>query len=144
VFGALPPDSGIVTPIAAPGEPPDPNQESLLEHIRNTLPAWKPAQVEDPVQRVRNYLCVAGVADIQQLTLERHIPLVIFEELKTGIPREDLIKVLYWIAVHPEEGSVTAVRQLGPLRLDDQGVDVEEVRNRASIYAAKLLQRLLR
>ena len=143
VFGALPPDSGIVTPIAEPGEAPDPNQEGLLEHLRKTLPAWKPAQVDDPLQRARHYLYVAGVADIQQLTLERHIPLVVFERLQAEIPREDLIRVLYWIAMHPEEGSVSALEGLRPLRLDDQGVDVEEVRNRVAIYAAKLLQRLI-
>jgi hypothetical protein len=142
VFGALPPDSGIVTPIAEPDEPVDPNQESLLEHLRKTLPVWKPAQVDDPVQRARNYLYVAGVADVQQLTLERHLPIVIFERLQAEIPRDELIKVLYWIAVHPDEGSLSALKELGPLRLDDQGVDHDEVRNRAAIYAAKLLQRV--
>jgi hypothetical protein len=49
---------------------------------------------------------VAGMADIQQLTLERHIPLLVFDQLRADIPREDLIKILYWIAIHPEDGPV--------------------------------------
>ncbi len=142
-FGDLPPDSGIVTPIADPGEPPEPTQVDLFEYLRKTLPGWAPGRVTDPVQRTRNYLYVAGVADIQQLTLERHIPLLVFERLRADTPSEDLTRILYWIAVNPEEGSTRAIEELGTLRLDAQGVDTYELRNRAAIYAAKLLQRLL-
>jgi hypothetical protein len=138
----LPPDSGIVTPIAEEGEDPDPNQTELLEHMRQTLPAWTPGRVADPVQRARNYLYVAGVADIQQLSLERHIPLVVFDRLQADVPREDLIKILFWVAMHPEEGSTSAIKELKPLRLESGDVDLDELRYRASVYATKLLQRL--
>jgi hypothetical protein len=144
-FAELPPDAGIVTPVAESGEQLDPDQADLLEHIRRTLPAWKPARVDDPVQRARNYLIVAGVGDIQQLTLERHLPLVVFDRLRADVPRDDLIKVLYWIATRPDEGSMDAIDEVGALRLDaDRTLDVEEVRNRVAIYAAKLLWRLIR
>ena len=138
----LPPDSGIVTPIAEEGEDPDTNQAALLEHMRRTLPAWTPGRVEDPVQRVRNYLYVAGVADIQQLSLERHIPLIVFDQLQADVPRDDLVKILYWVAMHPEEGSTSAIKELKLLRLESGDVDIDELRYRASVYATKLLQRL--
>jgi hypothetical protein len=138
----LPPDSGIVTPIAEPGEPPDPNQATLLDFIRGALPAWAPGRIDDPVQRVRNYLYVAGAADLQQLTLERHIPLLVLERLERDVPRDQLLRILYWIAAHPGEGPAPPAGGLRALRLDPSGLDEPELRNRAAIYAAKLLHRL--
>jgi hypothetical protein len=142
-FAQLPPDSGIITPVAAADEPPEANQVDILEHLRRALVTWKPGQSADPVQRARNLLYVAGVADIQQLVLERHIPLLILDRLQTGTSREDLIKILYWVAIHPEDGSVDAIEELQPLRLERQGFDIEELRNRAAIYATKFVQRLI-
>jgi hypothetical protein len=142
-FGDLPPDSGLVTPIAAAGEATDANQEDLLAHLERTLPAWPPAAAEDPVQRARNLLYVAGVADLQQLTLERHIPLLVFARIQASTPRDDLVGVLYWIAMHPDEGTVVSDADLRPLRLSAEGIDREELRYRASIYAAKALRTLI-
>src|SRR5262249_30177667 len=115
VFDHLPPDAGIVTPIASVDEPPDPEVADELEELRRLLPEWPLARVSDPVQRVRNLLYVAAVPDVQQVPLERHIASVVYERLKADIPRDTLIKILYWIALHPEAGEDPAPAELEAL-----------------------------
>ena len=61
IFTRLPPDDGVVTPIAPPDEVPAQDVLDELEGIRAALPTWKPGKVEDPVQRTRNLLYVAAV-----------------------------------------------------------------------------------
>ena len=139
----VPPDSGVVTPIAADDEMPDDDTAAEIEELRAALPEWKPGKVEDPVQRVRNLLYVAAVPDIFQMPMERFVAAVVFERLQADIPKDDLIKILYWIAVHPEGGTDSAVDELRPLGLGNGPGDVGELRNRAAIYGVKLLGRLL-
>jgi hypothetical protein len=143
IFTRLPPDSGIVTPIAAADDEPDPDAADQLEQIRLALPNWKPGKVDDPVQRVRNVLYVAAVVDVFQMeNLERFLPHVIFERLQTDVPQEDLIKILYWIALHPADGNDHAVDELRSLRLTNGPGDMDTTRERAAIYAVKLLGRI--
>jgi hypothetical protein len=95
------------------------------------------------VQRVRNYLFVPAVIDVFQMPIERFVPLIIFNQLKTAMPKDQLEKILFWIAVHPDEGDTSAVDNLRPLGIDSAPSDMAEVRNRAGVYAVKLLGRLL-
>jgi hypothetical protein len=142
VFDRLPADQGIVTPIAPLDEDPDPEVAAELEKIRSMLPQWAPGQVSDPVQRVRNLLYVAAVPDVFQLPLERYTPHVVFERLQEDIPKDQLIKVLYWIALHPTDGDDAAVDQLWALGFENRPVDIQQARERAAIYGVKLLGRL--
>ncbi len=96
----------------------------------------------DPVQRARNLLYVPAVIDVWQLQLEPYVPLIAFAQLQRSIPHDDLVKILYWIAVHPDQGDASAVRALPLLGLADRGVDINEVRGRVGVYAVKLLGRL--
>ena len=141
-FTRLPADGGIVTPIAAPDEEPDQTTSDQLDMIWNRLPGWPPAKVGDPVQRVRNYLYVAAVPDVFQMPVERFAPALVYERLEQDVPREQLIQILYWIALHPGDGEDSATEQLYYLGLDTGPVDKLEARNRAAIYAVKLLGRL--
>ena len=144
VFGRLPSDSGVVSPIAPADEPLDPDLEAEVEEVRTRLPAWKPGQVSDPVQRVRNVLYVAAVPDVFQLPLERHLPHVVFERLQADVPKGDLIKILFWIATHPAGGDDSAVDDLRSAGLKVNGPDdIEQVRERVMLYALKLLGRLV-
>jgi ABC-type polysaccharide/polyol phosphate export permease len=143
VFDRLPPDSGIVAPIAPGDEDPPPEVLQQLDAIVTALPKWGPAHVQDPVQRARNLLYIAGVPDVWQTELERYAPAVIFDQLEQDIPKDDLIKVLYWIALHPMEGDDTAVDQLPALGFESRAVDVEQARERVALYAVKLLGRLV-
>ena len=143
VFDRLPSDGGIVAPIAPADEDPPPEVLQQLDAILTALPNWGPARVADPVQRARNILYIAGVPDVLQTELERYAPAVIFDHLQQDIPKDDLIKVLYWIALHPMEGDDTAIEQLPALGFESRAVDVEQTRERVALYAVKLLGRLV-
>jgi ABC-2 type transport system permease protein len=141
-FDKLPPDSGVVAPIAGPDESPDTAVIKQLVQVRRALEEWPPAQVPDPVQRVRNYLLIAAVPDIYQIPLERHVPLLLFDAIEKEIPPRDLVRILYWIAEHPEEGDTSALAEMHAFGLGSGPGDLEEVRERVRLYALKLLRRL--
>ncbi|MEO7274523.1 MAG: ABC transporter permease, partial [Vicinamibacterales bacterium] len=141
-FSRLPPDSGIVTPIAPVEEQPEPEVAQELDQIHARLPAWPPAKDADIVQRVRNLLYVAAVPDVLQTPIERFAPLEVYDRLEQDVPREQLIPALFWVALHPMDGDDSAIAQLPILGLNYGGVDIEETRNRAAFYAVKLLGRL--
>ncbi len=141
-FTRLPPDSGIVTPIAPLDEQPEPEVGQQLDELHSRLPDWPPAKDPDIVQRVRNLLYVAAVPDVLQTPIERFVPLEIYDRLEQDVPREQLIQALFWVALHPMDGDDSAIEQLPILGLNYGGVDVEETRNRAAFYAVKLLGRL--
>lgn len=142
-FDRLPPDGGVVAPIAPADELPDTDLANHLEFMTTALVLWPPAQVADPVQRVRNVLFVAAVPDVFQIDpLERFVPLVVFDHLQQNIPKEDLVKILYWIALHPEQGDDSAVDQLRALKLGNGPGDMQQTRERAALYAVKLLGRM--
>ena len=133
IFSRLPPDSGVVTPIAPLNEEPDETIVAQLDKMRLALPSWQPGKVDDPVQRVRNYLFVAAVPDVFQMQeLERFIPHVVFDRIQEDIPKDDLIKILYWIAMHPFDGDDSAVDELRPLGLNNGPADMEQTRGRLS------------
>ncbi len=142
-FDRLPGDEGVIAPVARRDEDVDTDVENHLEFIAAQLLKWPPAQVADPVQRVRNVLFVAAVPDVFQMDpLERFIPHIVFDHLQQNIPADDLVKILYWIALHPSEGDDSAVDQLKDLRLGSGPRDVEQARQRAALYAVKLLGRI--
>ena len=131
-----------MTPIAADDEDPDPEVVDDLEFVRGALPKWAPGKVDDPVQRVRNYLYVAAVPDVFQIPMERFIAQVVYERLQEDIPKDQLIQILYWIALHPNEGNDSALDQMWALRLGNGPSDIDQVRERTALYAVKLLGRL--
>jgi hypothetical protein len=143
VFDRLPPDSGVVSPIAPIDEDPGPELNDELAMIRSRLATWGPAHVPDPVQRVRNILYVAAVPDVFQIPLERYLPHVVYERLLADFQREELIKILYWIAVHPEDGDEAAMDQLQDLGMSNGPADISQARERAAFYGVKLLGRLV-
>jgi hypothetical protein len=142
VFDRLPPDTSVVTPIAPPGQEPDLDLDAELADIDATLSTWAPAYTGDPVQRVRNLLYVAGVHDVAQTPLEPYVPRLVYGMLVQNTDRDDLIKILFWIALHPEEGDLPARAEFIQLGLRGVPNDAEDIRNRAAIYAVKLLGRL--
>jgi ABC-2 type transport system permease protein len=141
-FSRLPPDSGVVTPIARDDDMPEPDVAQQLDTLHARLPDWAPGKVQDPVQRARNLLYVAAVPDVLQTPIERFAPLEIYDYLQQSIPKQQLIQVLFWIALHPMDGDDSAVDQLSVLGLNFPPTDIDETRNRAAFYAVKLLGRL--
>lgn len=142
MFTRLPPDGGVVTPIAADNDPVDDDIAAEVATLREALRTWAPGKDPDLVQRVRNVLYVAGVVDVFQWPTESIVPHAVFDQLQQDIPKDDLIKILYWIALHPEDGTDTAVDQMQPLGIRNGPGDMQEVRGRAAVYAVKLLGRI--
>ncbi len=136
---AVPPDDGLVTPIARADETPDEATDLTLANLEGDLPHWAPGYVKDPVQRARNLLSVAAVLDLLQNPVERFVPSLVQGRLETDFSREKLIRLLGWIALHPNEGAV--VTDLSDLHLEGVASDAA-VRERVQLYATKFVARL--
>ena len=142
-FAHLPPDSGIISPVSRADEVPDPVILPELDRIRDALPGWAPGIVADPVQRARNLLAIAAVPDILQMEqVERFVPRLVFARLQAVIPPRDLPKILYWIAMHPDDGDDTAIHQMQAFGLPDVTGPTKSIRGRIMLYSFKLLGRL--
>jgi hypothetical protein len=142
-FARLPPDEDVVAPIAGSQEQPEDAVADQLAHIRAALNDWPPGKISDPVQRARNDLYVAAVPDVLEMDpLERFVPALVFERLRQDIPAQDLPRILYWIAMHPDAGEDSAIRQLEPLGLPSVSGPSRTPRSRVMLYAFKLLGRL--
>jgi ABC-2 type transport system permease protein len=140
----LPADTGFYAPISPPGIPPPDDLKDQLDELRTDLPLWPLGYVTDPVQRVRNFLYIAAVTDVLRTEiLESYVPLVVFDQLEKDIPKDDLVKLLYWVASHPSEGEDVAASRLDQLGLANAPPDISTVRERVSTYALKLLGRLI-
>lgn len=144
-FTNLPPDEGVVAPVADPDEEIPLDVRPWITEIERRLPNWEPAHESDRVQRVRNILYIASVPDSLQISpLENYIPLAVFSYLNDMAPKEELIQLLAWIALHPGDGDLVAVSQVSQVvGFDVSEPDSDTVRERTSLYAVKLLGRLL-
>ena len=142
-FDHLPPDTGIIAPVSRADEVPDSVIMPELDRIRDALPGWASGSVADPVQRARNLLTIAAVPDILQMEqVERFVPRLVFARLQAVIPPRDLPKILYWIAMHPDDGDDAAIHQLQAFGLPDVTGPTKAARGRIMLYAFKLLGRL--
>ena len=136
----MPPDRGVVAPFAASDEEPDDYSATDVETVRRNIATWKPGLVPDEIQAVRNYLYIAAVPDAIQMPVERFLPVVVFEHLSETYPKDKLIKILTWIALHPDDGKVlTSVSDVG---IAGNVGDTWIVRERAYLYAIKFIARL--
>src|SRR5262249_26119215 len=137
----LPGDNEVVSPFANPDEKPEEPLQPALEAIANRLPDWPPGNIDDLPQRLRNLLCVAAVADINDDPLERFIPVSVFDRLTKDLPRPKLIKALAWVAMNPDEGKV--LNDVSDAGYEGSVVgNSEQIRERVNYYALKMVGRL--
>jgi hypothetical protein len=136
----VPPDEGIVSPFAPFDDEPTDFVAAQVAMVRNKLPDWPPGDDADDVQRVRNLLYVAGVPDAIQLPVERYMPVVVLEYLSNIYAKDKLIKILTWIVMHPEDGTV--IDDISELGIDGAAGDPMVVRERAYLYGIKFIARL--
>jgi hypothetical protein len=136
----VPPDQGIVAPIAAEDEEPYDFMIEQVNSVRDKLPAWGPGAEADDVQAVRNILCVAAVPDAIQLPVERFLPRIAFERLQDLYPKDKLVQILTYIALHPEDGLV--LDNINDLGIEGAAGDPMQVRERVYLYAIKFVARL--
>lgn len=143
-YDRLPPDAGLVAPVAGADEVLDPLVQETLALVSVRLEDWPPGQVDDLEQRVRNLLYVAAVPDVlQQAGVERGLPLVVLAEMRRSVPADDLPKLLYWVATHPDGGDDAAVGEMERLGLPGVSGPTRQVRGRVMLYAFKLLGRVM-
>ncbi len=136
----VPPDNGIVSPFAAPDEEPEDFLKEQVDGVRNKIATWPPGAEGDDLRCVRNLLYIAAVPDAIQMPVERYLPRVVYEHLVATYPKEKLIKILTYIALHPEEGMV--ITDISDLGIEGAAGDPMIVRERAYLYAIKMVARL--
>jgi hypothetical protein len=137
-FRGLPSDDSTVTPLASSING-DPEQLARLGDLAAKLRAWAPGKDPDPTQAIRNLLCVATVADLDEDPLEGSIARVVVDHLFANFQDEQLTRSLAWIVLNPDEGAVlTDMPELGI----SGGMDPAVVRARSILYAKKILGRI--
>jgi len=136
----VPPDHGLVSPMAAPDEAPEDFVQEEIDRVRNTLAAWPPGTVGDDLACIRNLLYIAAIPDVLQLPVERHLPRVVYQHLLDHYPKEKLIKILTYIVLHPLEGP--GRDSISDLGIEGAAGDQRVVRERAYFYAIKFIARL--
>jgi ABC-type multidrug transport system permease subunit len=138
-YRGLPADESTVTPVAPPGGVDDPAGQARLAALAARLEAWPPGHDQDRTQAVRNLLCVATVADLNEDPLEGSIARTVFTYLFGHFKEQELTQSLAWIILHPNEGVVTSSFP----ELDLPGdMDQRIVRDRSILYAKKVLGRI--
>ncbi len=139
-YDDLQPDQGDVTPVAPNLDNLNDDAKKRMDDLATALSDWKGTLEPDELQKVRNLLSVAAVADVLQDVNESQIPLIIFDRLKMTVPKDDLIKILAYMSLKPDEG--TFPTGMPELKLDVT-IPEDQVRERAVAYGQKLLGRLL-
>jgi ABC-2 type transport system permease protein len=139
-FDKLPPDSGVVAPIVPNLDDLPADSMERVTGIEKRLEDWQPGLNGDLVQRVRNLLSVAAVFDVLEDPDEGAVGYVVLDYIRQQVPDDDLEKVLTCIIENPNAGSVmTSVPDLGAQGEITEGA----ARERVTMYAAKLLKRVL-
>ncbi len=136
----VPPDGGVVSPIAPEDDLPEDQTKDEVEGVRNGLSDWPMAKTADDIQNVRYLLCVAAVPDAIQMPVERYLPRVVYTHLIDKYPKDKLTKILTWIVMHPEDGA--AVDNISDLGINGAAGDPSIVRERSYLYAIKFIGRL--
>lgn len=142
-FERLPPDNGLIAPVAAVAEQPEALVAEQVADIAAALATWPPAREAEPVQRTRNYLYVLAVVDLLQMTdVERFLPQAVFAQLQRELNKDDLARILYWIAMHPDAGDDAALAAMQQLGISSVPESRQALRGRVMLYAFKFLGRL--
>lgn len=142
-YDDLPDDGGTVTPLAPDLSSLDDDGKKRLQDFNDALPDWPPGQVDNIPQRLRNLLSICAVADIVEDQNEAQIPVVVFNYIKGSVQKDQLIKALAWIIINDQDGTVlTNVKDIKELSIDGE-VQEDSVRERSTLYAKKLLFRVL-
>jgi ABC-2 type transport system permease protein len=136
----VPPDHGIVSPMAGPDEEPEDFMKEQADAVRNRIATWGPGTDGDDLRCIRNLLYIAAVPDAIQLPVERYLPRVVYNHLVDSYPKDKLLKILTYIAQHPMEGPV--IDDISDLGIEGAAGDPMIVRERAYLYAIKFIARL--
>jgi len=138
-YDNLPDDNSMITPLIESETDIAPDIRHWMTGFRVTLSNWGPGNQGSDLDRTRNLLNLAAVADLAHFEYEAESPFVIFEKLRADIPKPRLEQSLAYTILHPNEGPVLLDAPI--LSLDPQSES--DVRERSALYAKKFLGRLL-
>lgn len=139
----VPPDDGNISPIAADDEAPAGSSAEWLQKVEGALPSWPPGHVPNRVQRVRNYLLILAVADFAQSPIERFLPGVVLAHMLKESPPQELAQLVCWVALHSDQGNVSALADPLLVELGAATLDQDELRTRTFYYGVKLTRRII-
>ena len=111
-----------------------------VDKVKERMTTWSPGTDGDELYCIRNLLYIAAVPDSIQLPVERYLPRLVYQHLLDTYPRDNLRKILTYIALHPMEGPV--LDDISELGIEGSAGDPMLVRERAYFYAIKFLARL--
>jgi len=139
-FNNLPPDDGLIAPIAANLDNLPPASKERVAALRLHLESWPPAHDPDLVQRLRNLLSAATIFDILEDPDEAPAGRLILDLVRRQAPAADLEKALTYIIENPNTAPIlTRAPALGI-----RGAITEAAaRDRSILYAVKFLKSLL-
>jgi hypothetical protein len=133
-------DTGFITPLAADLDNLDNDSKKRLDDWTAKLNDWPGSKEESIPQRVRNLMHVCALADMIHSEFEGETAYVVFDKLKAEVDKDVLIKACAWMVLKPNEGrAITKIPELGW----EDDVEEDALRERANLYAKKLLGRLL-
>ena len=138
-YDDVPSDADIVTRLAPPFDR-DPAGAARVADFAARLQNWAPAHDPDAGQAVRNLLCLAANADVSQDVREGEIARVVFNRLQSDFDRNELPRLLAWVILTPDDGTLVMDASALGLRRHPPAWSIK-ARNR--LYAKKFLGRLL-
>lgn len=137
-YDDLPGDNELATRLAPPftAAPRSPR----LQAIASWLKTWPAARTSDDIENVRHLLSVAAVADLGADIDEGEIARTVFDELQARYPHAELRRLLAWVILHPDGGTI--VRRIPELHLRRGEAPEDLIRERCVLYGKKFLGRL--
>ena len=137
-YDDLPGDNELVTRLAPPFK--TAADTARVAGFLAQLKSWPPSHLDDPAENIRHLVSLATVADITADLREAEIARAVFDELRARFDRDTLRRVLAWIILNPDDGTVvTKAPELGVRRHPPERL----IRERLPLYAKKYLGRVL-
>ena len=136
-YDDLPGDAEFISRLSRPFN--DGGEAEGVGPFAAKLRAWPPGRTSDAGQSTRNLLSIAVIADASRDQYEGEIARLVYNDLRSNLRDEQLCRVLAWIVLYPQEGTViTSAPELG---LERQYTE-RFIRERTDLYARKFLGRL--
>jgi len=133
-------DTGYVAPVRDPAAL-DAERAARFAVWLERFATWEPGLDADPQRRVCALLDCAAMHDIARNEFEGEVARTVFDRLRADIPRDDLVRCCARL-VEASDGCPVTVKAPELLGIPGSFEPIA-VRQRAQLYAKKLLGRLL-
>ena len=133
-------DGGRISPVASGLDHLRKEERERFDALIAKIEKWPPSAESNPGQKTRNLLSLATFVDVSRSAFEAELAWWVFTRLQKELPKDTLTKICAWIVLNPEAG--TAVKTAPELGYDWE-LEEKVIRERSTLYARKLLGRLL-